>query len=87
MSMARGLGRRERVARNRHRRCITYIYCGSVSGTFKLGRKKHLPSLFRSQLTSSSASRDDREVAPGVRVVETEKQEPACAGAPVVGPE
>lgn len=87
MSMVRGLGRRERVARNRHRRCVVFTSNGSVSGTFKLGRKKHLPSLFRSHLTSGSTSRDDREVAPDVRVVETEKQEPACAGAPVVGPE
>lgn len=87
MSMARGLGRRERVARNRHRRCTTYIYNGSESGTFKLGRKKYLPRLFRSLMASGSTSGDDREVAPDVRVVETEKQEPACAGAPIVGPE
>lgn len=87
MSMARGLGRRERVARNRHFRGSVHYWNGSESGTYKLGRKKSRTLLTRSHLTSSSASRDDREVAPGVRVVETETQQPACAGAPMVGPE
>lgn len=85
MSMVRGLGRRERVARNRHFRGL--IGGGSKSGSYKLGRKKFRIHLTRSLLTSSSASRSDREVADAARVVETEIQEPACAGAPMVGPE
>jgi hypothetical protein len=86
MSQVRGLGRRERVARNRHRRTLTYV-CGggSESGTYKLGRTKHLPNLIRSLKASSSTSRDDREVAPAVRVAEVEKQEPASTGVPIVG--
>jgi hypothetical protein len=88
MSKARGLGRRERVAGNRHFRGTVYV-CGngSESGTYKLGRKKSRIRLTRSLLTSSSASPDGREAAVGVRVAEIEKQEPASAGAPMVGPE
>ena len=92
MSMVRGLGRRERVARNRHFRGEVYFRNGSESGTYKLGRKKYRTHLSRFFLTSSSASSGkknlaSREASEGVRVVETEMQEPACAGAPMVGPE
>ncbi len=74
MSQARGLGRRERVARNRHRRCVIFT-CGggSESRTYKLGRKKHLPNLFRSLMASGSATREDREVAHAARVAEVER--------------
>lgn len=74
MSQVRGLGRRERVARNRHRRTISHHFGGgSESRTYKLGRTKHLPNLFRSLKASGSTSRDDREVAPAVRVAEVEQ--------------
>lgn len=88
MSRKRGIGRRERVAGNRHRRGVIHV-CGggSESGTYKLGRKKDRIHLFRSLRTSSSASSDGREAAAGVRVAETEIQQPASTGAPIVGPE
>ena len=93
MSMVRGLGRRERAARKCHFRGTIYI-CGSgpESGTYKLGRKKYRTLLTRSLSASSSASSGkknlaSREATDGVRVVEAEIQEPARAGAPMVGPE
>lgn len=88
MSRKRGIGRRERVAGNRHRRGVVHIFGGgSESGTYKLGRKKYRIHLSRSLRTSSSAVSDGRETAVVAHVAETEQQAPASTRAPIVGPE
>jgi len=75
MSRVRGLGRRERVARKRHRRTVEYFFDGSAWRTCKLGRKKRcksLSSLARSLKTSGSAVGDARKGTTAARVAETE---------------
>lgn len=73
MSQVRGLGRRERVARKRHRRTVESYFDGSAWRTCKLGRKKYKSSLRCFLLTSGSSVGDTREGTTGARVAETER--------------
>lgn len=72
MSGVRGLGRRERVARKRHRRTIASHFDGSAWRTCKLGRKKSMSSLIRSLSTSGSSVEDTRKGTAGAQVAEAE---------------
>ena len=75
MSQVRGLGRRERVARKRHRRTVEHFFDGSAWRTCKLGRNKRfksLSSLACSLKASGSSVGDTREGTTGARVAEAE---------------
>lgn len=75
MSRVRGLGRRERVARKRHRRTVESFFDGSAWRTCKLGRNKRsksLSSLICSLKTSGSSVGDARKGTTGAQVAEAE---------------
>ena len=92
-------GRRERAARNRHKRHVHKLLDGAAWATLKLGRKKltaskvkHRAQTRRMEAVFLRRFLRGRVIPPWYearfakyRVAETERQEPACTSALTVG--